>query len=77
MPLTYRESTGPLKTHAGVPLWLEPRLAAQDGAGGTYSEPGVADEPVLAGHRLMAELLQREPQPVDPAGASATASVAP
>ena len=35
------------------------------------------DEPVLAGHRLMAELLQREPQPVDPAGASATASVAP
>ncbi|HMS47195.1 2,3-bisphosphoglycerate-independent phosphoglycerate mutase [Candidatus Neomicrothrix sp.] len=66
-----------LKTHTTEPVPYLLVDSAQDGAGGTYSEPGVADEPVLAGHRLMAELLQREPQPVDPAGASATASVAP
>ena len=51
-----------LKTHTcdPVPYLLVDSAAA--GPGGTYSEPGVAAEPVVAGHDLMAHLLGRSPR---------------
>ncbi|MEZ5380344.1 MAG: 2,3-bisphosphoglycerate-independent phosphoglycerate mutase [Microthrixaceae bacterium] len=50
-----------LKTHTTEPVPYLLVDSEVDGPGGVYTEEGVADAPVLPGHRLMAELLQREP----------------
>jgi 2,3-bisphosphoglycerate-independent phosphoglycerate mutase len=46
-----------LRTHTSDPVpWLLVDSAV-DGPGGVYTEAGVADADVVAGHRLMDELL--------------------
>ena len=46
-----------LRTHTSDPVPYLLVDSATDGAGGTYTEAGVADAPVVAGHELMARLL--------------------
>lgn len=48
-----------LKTHTPDPVPYMLVDSDTDGRGGTYSERGVADLPVVPGHSLMARLLQR------------------
>ncbi|OWY63475.1 cofactor-independent phosphoglycerate mutase [cyanobacterium TDX16] len=48
-----------LKTHTPDPVPYLLVDSATDGPGGTYTEAGVADAPVVAGHALMAELVQQ------------------
>jgi 2,3-bisphosphoglycerate-independent phosphoglycerate mutase len=47
------------KTHTPDPVPYLLVDSAHPGAGGTYTEAGVADAPVVPGHELMARLLQR------------------
>ncbi len=47
-----------LRTHTPDPVPYVLVDSATDGAGGVYSEPGVADRPVVAGHELMGRLLK-------------------
>ena len=46
-----------LKTHTTEPVPYLLVDSETSGPGGTYSEAGVADEPVVPGHQLMADLL--------------------
>jgi 2,3-bisphosphoglycerate-independent phosphoglycerate mutase len=48
-----------LKTHTADPVPYLLVDSAVDAGGGTYSEAGVADRPVVPGHQLMGRLLQR------------------
>ena len=69
-----------LMTHTTEPVPYLLVDSAHDGPGGIYSEPGVADEPVIPGYRLMAELLQCEPKAGEPKAdqrETAAVSVAP
>ena len=55
-----------LKTHTTEPVPYLLVDSAVDGPGGVYSEAGVADEPIIPGHQLMADLLEA-PTPEVPA----------
>ena len=46
-----------LKTHTADPVPYLLVDSAVDGPGGTYSEAGVADAPIVAGHELISQLL--------------------
>ena len=48
-----------LRTHTADPVPYLLVDGTVDGPGGVYTEPGVADAPVVAGHRLMERLLGR------------------
>ena len=47
------------KTHTADPVPYLLVDSATPGAGGTYTEPGVAGSPPVPGHELMGRLLQR------------------
>jgi 2,3-bisphosphoglycerate-independent phosphoglycerate mutase len=47
------------RTHTADPVPYLLVDSARDGAGGTYTERGVADAPVVRGHELMARLVGR------------------
>lgn len=50
-----------LKTHTTEPVPYLLVDSATDGPGGTYSEAGVADEPIIPGYQMMADLLGTSP----------------
>jgi len=48
-----------LRTHTSEPVPYLLFDSTVDGEGGTYTEAGVADRPVVPGHELMGQLVAR------------------